>query len=58
LAQTAEALAQVGGLLDRGELVLAAGELRRGAEALGRILGRTYSQDLLDAIFARFCVGK
>ena len=39
-------------------LVLAAGHLRNAAEALGRIIGRVYSDDLLNAIFSRFCVGK
>ena len=43
---------------DAGDLVLAANELRTAAEALGRILGKVYSDDLLDAIFSRFCVGK
>ena len=43
---------------DDTQLVLAAGELRQAAEALGRIIGRVYSTDLLDQIFARFCVGK
>ena len=40
------------------DLVLAANELRTAAAALGRMLGKTYSEDLLDAIFSRFCVGK
>lgn len=39
-------------------LVLAAGTLREAAEALGRIVGRVYSEDLLNLIFSRFCVGK
>lgn len=39
-------------------LVLAAGALREAAEALGRIVGRVYSEDLLNLIFSRFCVGK
>ena len=39
-------------------LVIAAGHLRAAAEAVGRIVGRVYSDDLLDAIFGRFCVGK
>ena len=39
-------------------LVLAANELRRAAEALGRIIGRNYTHDLLDQILSRFCVGK
>ncbi len=39
-------------------LVIAAGILREAAEALGRIVGRVYTDDLLDTIFSRFCVGK
>ncbi len=39
-------------------LVIAANLLRDAAEALGRIVGRVYSDDLLEAIFSRFCVGK
>jgi tRNA modification GTPase len=39
-------------------LVIAANHLREAAESLGRIVGRVYSADLLDAIFSRFCVGK
>ena len=45
-------------LLVQRNLVLAANELRRAAEALGRIVGRVYTDDLLDCIFSRFCVGK
>lgn len=41
-----------------GDAVLAANGMRRAAEALGSILGKTYSEDLLDALFSRFCVGK
>lgn len=39
-------------------LVLAARHLRDAAEALGRIVGRVYTDDLLDMVFSRFCVGK
>lgn len=39
-------------------LVIAANELRVSAEALGRIVGRVYTEDLLESIFSRFCVGK
>ena len=39
-------------------LVIAAGHLRATAESLGRIVGRVYSDDLLECIFSRFCVGK
>ena len=38
--------------------VLAANALRRAAEAIGEITGKSYSSDLLDSIFSRFCVGK
>jgi tRNA modification GTPase len=38
--------------------VLAASELRAAAEAVGRIVGRVYSEDLLNEVFSRFCVGK
>ena len=37
---------------------IAAEELRLSARALGRISGRIDVEDLLDAIFASFCIGK
>ncbi len=37
---------------------LAAEDLRDGARALGRITGRTDVEDVLDSIFASFCIGK
>lgn len=60
LVLAAQALERASQLLaaEQTELVLAATELRQGTEALGRILGRTYTQDLLDQIFTRFCLGK
>jgi len=54
LEMAAEALAGV----DVGDPVLAANALRQAAEAIGRIVGKTYSDDLLDELFSRFCVGK
>ena len=54
LETAAQALAGV----DVGDPVLAANALRQAAEAIGRIVGKTYSDDLLDEIFSRFCVGK
>ena len=39
-------------------LVIAATKLRVSARELGRLLGRTYDEDVLDAVFSRFCVGK
>ena len=37
---------------------LAAEDLRLGARALGRITGRVDVEDILDVIFAEFCIGK
>jgi tRNA modification GTPase len=49
----AEALARAG---ERQEL--AALELREALDALGAVVGRRTPEDVLHAIFARFCVGK
>lgn len=38
--------------------VLAAQHMRATLECLGTIVGREYSQELLDSIFSRFCIGK
>lgn len=54
LETAAQALAGAG----VGDPVLAANALRQAAEAIGRIVGKTYSDDLLDELFSRFCVGK
>ncbi len=40
------------------DLVLLANALRTCAETLGALIGATYSSDLLDSLFSRFCVGK
>lgn len=37
---------------------LLADDLRRASERLGELLGTTTPDDVLDAIFARFCIGK
>jgi tRNA modification GTPase len=37
---------------------LSAEELRRAADALGRITGRIDIEDMLDAVFRDFCIGK
>jgi tRNA modification GTPase len=39
-------------------LELVALELRIGANAVGEVVGQTTTEDLLDAIFSRFCIGK
>ena len=38
--------------------VLIATHLRDALESLGSITGRVYSDDLLDSVFKRFCIGK
>jgi tRNA modification GTPase len=43
---------------DIDDLVLRAEELRRAAQALGRIAGRVDVDDVLDRIFSQFCIGK
>lgn len=53
-----DALARAGGALDLSDWVVAANEVRAAAESLGRVLGKIYSEDLLTALFSRFCVGK
>ena len=40
------------------DLVLLANRVRAAAERLGEVVGATYSADMLDALFSRFCVGK
>ena len=60
LRLAAQQARRAGSALAKGSehLVIAANHLREAAEALGRIVGRVYSEDLLDTIFGRFCVGK
>jgi tRNA modification GTPase len=38
--------------------VLVAAELRLALDELGRMVGEVYTDDLLDRIFSRFCIGK
>ena len=44
----------------RGEttLELAAMDLRIAVNAVGEIVGKTATEDLLDSIFSKFCIGK
>ncbi len=58
LLSAREALDRADAALVSADWVVAANELRAAAESLGRILGKVYSEDLLDALFSRFCVGK
>jgi tRNA U34 5-carboxymethylaminomethyl modifying GTPase MnmE/TrmE len=40
------------------DLVLLANAVRAAAERLGAAVGATYSADMLDNLFSRFCIGK
>ena len=53
----AKALAALEGT-DPSDPVLAANALRVAAQSIGEIIGKTYSEDLLESLFSRFCVGK
>lgn len=60
LQRTRDALLEARHALAQGldDAVLAAEALRHATHELGSILGRNYSEELLDRIFSRFCVGK
>lgn len=57
LQETVESLESSIDVVGQGE-ELAAEELRRAANSLGRLLGRVDVEDILDVIFREFCVGK
>jgi tRNA modification GTPase len=57
LVQAAGSLRRSLDLVEDGE-ELAAEELRAAAYALGRLLGRVDVEDVLGAIFQKFCIGK
>ncbi|MCP3393728.1 tRNA uridine-5-carboxymethylaminomethyl(34) synthesis GTPase MnmE [Bradyrhizobium sp. CCGB12] len=57
LRQASDSLRRSLELVEEGE-ELAAEELRAAAFALGRLLGRVDVEDVLGAIFQKFCVGK
>jgi tRNA modification GTPase len=57
LQETAAMLYRSIAIIGSGE-ELAAEELRGAAVALGRLLGRVDVEDVLDAIFREFCIGK
>ncbi|MFM8252014.1 MAG: tRNA modification GTPase [Planctomycetota bacterium] len=59
IAAAHEALAQALPLIERADAqVLVAAELRLALDELGRVVGEIYTDDLLDRIFSRFCIGK
>jgi tRNA modification GTPase len=52
ISNTVEALEQ------NRSIELAASDLRIAVNAIGEIVGKTTTEDLLDAIFSQFCIGK
>jgi tRNA modification GTPase len=65
-ARCRESLDTAGRCLKRARMLLenrageefVAGEIRLALEELGRVAGAVYTDDVLDRIFSRFCVGK
>jgi tRNA modification GTPase len=55
LAEAQEALCAAKGLSDP---LLVAEELRRARLAFDRLIGRATTEDMLDTLFGRFCIGK
>ena len=49
---------ETGDMRQEEDLVLLANAVRAAAERLGSAVGATYSTDMLDKLFSRFCVGK
>jgi tRNA modification GTPase len=58
LESAREALGRIATLPPDAELALVAEDLRLAVRAIGRITGRVGVEDLLDIIFAEFCIGK
>ena len=62
LAGASAALTGAGGLTECGETLdsaeLLAGELREAIHQVGTITGAVMAEDLLERIFADFCIGK
>jgi tRNA modification GTPase len=57
LRLAAECLVRAGEVLSQGQELVAA-ELRLALEDLGKAAGAVYTDELLDRIFSRFCIGK
>ena len=55
LASAAQALSETENLADP---LLIAEQLRAARLAFDALLGRTATEDMLDALFGRFCIGK
>lgn len=58
LAEAREWLTIEAGSRETRDLILLAERLRLAGSALDRITGRAGVEDMLDALFGRFCIGK
>jgi len=58
LAEAKDWLSIEAGTREAGDMILIAERLRLTAVALDRITGRAGVEDMLDALFGRFCIGK
>ena len=59
LIEAAESLDAAIGAADSqlGDEIVAA-EIRESLNALGQVVGTVYTDDILDLVFGRFCIGK
>jgi tRNA modification GTPase len=57
-ARLGEALDGLKGALGQADLLLVGEELRSVRLAFDRLIGRATTEDMLDALFGRFCIGK
>ena len=53
-----ESLRRARPLASAGQEELAAAEIRVALNELGKVVGAIYTDDVLDRIFSRFCIGK
>lgn len=53
-----EAASALGAIRPDGDLLLTAEDLRAARSAFDRLLGGAGTEDMLDALFGRFCIGK
>jgi tRNA modification GTPase len=54
----ADAVTALGHAKDMSDLLLVAEQLRLARSAFDRLTGRASTEDMLDALFGRFCIGK
>lgn len=58
LRRAGESLRAAEELAGTGQEELVAAELRLALEELGEVVGAVYTDDILDRVFSRFCIGK